>query len=508
MMQEVSRAPLTAAVLAVAAAAAIQVGYHAAIGLGADDVGPFETVLARAVAGHFEAGVGPGRFYGPFDGAYPSVLMHAPLYYRLAALVAWPFVALGGEPLACSLFAGRALSALGTTLLLWLTFRLARLDGAGRRAGWVSALLLGASPLFGNLMTMLRPDALGVALQTAVAWLGLRAIGEGEPAARRVRLLVLAAVLAALGFLMKQHNVTVAAALGPLVLLAWRRGVLPARAIACAIVAGLGTVALVLAVETVVTGGRMGQTVFVYPSGPFRAINYAGWVHVGSVFDITARRSLALVGLAVAGAWIVGRRVLVPTLDRVLLLFLGVELVALVPLCLYNAGAASNYALQAAVFASMLVGRLLDRAASIAPDRRGWVGSAAAFAAGAFLLAADGRWIVQAEGLRRREREAASAIAGDDVSPASRYFVERQHLNRLHGRSAMIHDDWLYGAFEQVGGAEPRRVWLRAALVDGPIREVVTPARLPSRVPGVEEPLDALGYREVARVADFCVWRR
>ena len=271
---------------------------------------------------------------------------------------------------------------------------------------------------------------------------------------------------------------------------------------------GLGTLGLVLAIEMVVTGGRMGQTVFVYPSGPFRAINYAGWVHVASVLNISARRSLGLMGLALAGGVIVGRRGARTRLDLLLLLFLGVELAALVPLCLYNAGAASNYALQAVVFGSILVARLLDRAVESGGSARVGIGSAAALASAIFLLAGDVRWIVQSEALRRREREAAAAIVSDALAADFRYFVERQHLNRLHGRADLIHDDWLYGAFERIGAAEPRRIWLRAALTAGPIREVVTPARQPSHVPGVEEPLEHLGYRQVARVADFCVWRR
>ena len=72
-------------VLLLAMIALAQVGYQVRIGLDPTDAGPFETVLARTVAGHFEANAGPSRFYGPFDGSYPAVLMHAPLYYRLVA---------------------------------------------------------------------------------------------------------------------------------------------------------------------------------------------------------------------------------------------------------------------------------------------------------------------------------------------------------------------------------------------------------------------------------------
>ena len=82
-------------IAALAIVAIAHLGYQFRLGAEPADAGPFETVLARAVAGHFEPGAGPGRFYGPFGGDYPSVLMHAPLYYRLVALAAWPAVALG-----------------------------------------------------------------------------------------------------------------------------------------------------------------------------------------------------------------------------------------------------------------------------------------------------------------------------------------------------------------------------------------------------------------------------
>ncbi|GIW88586.1 MAG: hypothetical protein KatS3mg108_2910 [Isosphaeraceae bacterium] len=492
----------------VATTAAIHLAYALELAFRAEDVGPFETVLARAVASHFEPGVGPGRFYGPYGADHPSVLMHAPLYYRLTALVAWPWVAAGLDPLGCALGAGRAMAALGSALLLMLTWRLARRDGLCARAGWLAVGLLAGSPLFANLMVMVRPDSLGVAAQTGAAWLGLRAIEESEPRANRRRALVAAAVLAGLAFLLKQHHLTVASILTLLVARAWIRGVISAREVALAASAWVGTVVGLIAVEAFLTEGRMGRTVFEYPGGPFRHINYAGWVHVASVFDIVARRAVGLIGMGLLGALMVGRAAWLRT-DRFYGLCLVVELAALVPLCLYNAGAASNYALQAVVFGSVLVARLLDRLMESPPA--GWLGrwgSLGILGSALVLLGSGARWTIQAESLRTRDRTVARLIASNPVLPEARYFVAHQEWNRLYGRPDLIHDDWLYGAFEQIGEAEPRQRWLRAALTDGPVREVVTPRHVADRVPGLDEPLEALGYRQVAEVADYRIWRR
>ena len=66
--------------------------------------------LLLSVAHQIESG--PRGLYGPYDGRYPLVLIHAPLYYRLAALVGWPLLPRGlrsrdGRP-------GRGPAALGT----------------------------------------------------------------------------------------------------------------------------------------------------------------------------------------------------------------------------------------------------------------------------------------------------------------------------------------------------------------------------------------------------------
>jgi hypothetical protein len=503
------RLPLPRAIAGLLAFAAIvHLGYQLAIGLDPTDVGPFETVLAQAVAGHFEPGVGPGGFYGPFEGENHSVLMHAPLYYRLVALAAWPAVALGAEPLAAVLYAGRWLAFLGTALALASAAGLARLDGSGRRAGWLAAALLAASPILGNLAAMLRPDALGVGLQTFGALLVLGVLREPTPW-RPGRRLALAYAAMALAFCAKQQNLTVGALSTLLLGLAWLKGRVRLGPIAAGLASGAAVVALDLAAENALTGGRMFESVFVYPGGPFRAINYAGWAHVASIFDITARRSVGLIALGIACAWGLRRDCLRGGPDVLLRLFLGLELAALVPLCLYNAGAAYNYALQAVVFACILAARGLDRLLAVAAERPARLAPAAA--AMVVLVLADVRLVAQTESARKADRATLRAMLADAAvagTPAeSRYFVGRHHLNRLFGRAELIHDDWLYGAFERIDAAEPRDGWLRSALTDGPVRQVVVPGEAQT-VPGVGEPLPELGYRQVARHGDLHVWQR
>jgi hypothetical protein len=87
------------------------------------------------------------------------------------------------------------------------------------------------------------------------------------------------------------------------------------------------------------------------------------------------------------------------------------------------------------------------------------------------------------------------------------YFVDRINLNRMYGSKELIHDEWLYGAFEKVGIAEPRSRWLRSALVTGTIRYVVMPDET-TKVPGLDELLPGLGFAKVDRVGCYHVWKR
>ena len=499
-------------VLLLAMIALAQVGYQVRIGLDPTDAGPFETVLARTVAGHFEANAGPSRFYGPFDGSYPAVLMHAPLYYRLVALAAWPAVAFGFDPLNASLVAGRLLSIAGTLLIVWGTLRLANLDRPGYQAGLLSICLLLASPLLGNLAVMLRPDTLGVGLQTCGLALVLQAIQPG-PKSRRTLGFCIGAVAFALAFCVKQQNITLATMAGlAAVWGCWQRRV-SVSTLGQAALAGLVTLATILILENLITGGRMWQTVFVYPSGPFRAINYAGWSHVASVFDISARRSIGLAALGLSCALLVPRPRF-SKFDWFLTASLGLEVLTLIPLCMFNAGAASNYFVQALVLGCLLVGRLADRLidgsniGQIHSPRWKMVPLGLTLL---FLVSSYGYWMLVGERVRRRERLALQALREDprvaEVAPDARYFVAWQHLNRIYGNPGLIHDDWLYGAFEKATDAEPRARWLRNALTQKPVQQVVTPTEEP-HVPGIETPLTDLGFHLVARHGDLRVWER
>src|SRR5436309_10299733 len=86
-------------------AAALHLGYLLTLAFDPDDAGRLETTLVLSVSGQLDRGF--GTLYGPYSGSNPLVLMHAPLYYRLAALGAWPLARLGGrDALTASLVVG------------------------------------------------------------------------------------------------------------------------------------------------------------------------------------------------------------------------------------------------------------------------------------------------------------------------------------------------------------------------------------------------------------------
>ncbi len=69
------------ALLAFGAAALL---FWAHLALGREDVEALESPLVLPIAAELTAG--PWRLYGPYGGDNPLVLIHAPLYYHLAAL--------------------------------------------------------------------------------------------------------------------------------------------------------------------------------------------------------------------------------------------------------------------------------------------------------------------------------------------------------------------------------------------------------------------------------------
>ena len=160
-------------------AVVVHVGFRVSLGLGQADVDRYESPLMLSVARQLLAG--PWELYGPFGGSNPLVLIHAPLYYRAAGLLAWPMWRAGLHPVEAARIAGRLISALGLAATLLAAYRLGRLGGRSRRAGWWAMLLLAASPVLAGQPFAVRPDMAGVALQTWGAVLVLESLaGPGR----------------------------------------------------------------------------------------------------------------------------------------------------------------------------------------------------------------------------------------------------------------------------------------------------------------------------------------
>src|SRR3954470_6514241 len=126
--------------LVILAATLIYPAYHLAIAAQADDTNHLETTLALIVERQLRDG--PGTLYGPFSGQKPLVLIHAPLYYRLAASGSWALVGLGVAPTTAAFASGRLIALLGFLAGLAVVHRIATVDGAPRRAGIWSVLLV------------------------------------------------------------------------------------------------------------------------------------------------------------------------------------------------------------------------------------------------------------------------------------------------------------------------------------------------------------------------------
>lgn len=475
----------------------LYLGYQLSIALDADDTGRFETTLALSVVGQVERGF--GSLYGPFSGENPLVLIHAPLYYRIAGLGALVLTSIAVEPIRAALIAGRLVSVLSLIGLLVAVSRLSELGGDARRSGVLAACLVATSPVLGILPVMVRPDVLAVMLQTAGVFLVARTIlHEGQSRTD----LALAYAAFALAICAKQHNLVTPTACSLMLLWALWKGRLGLAPIVVAHAVGLAIGGVYLGGEEWITSGSMSRAVFELPGGPFRALNYATWGHVAEIGSITAKKSVGLIAVGAACVWWARRA---GGLDRIVLVLLAAEAIAFVPLCLFNRGAADNYALQAVVFAAVLSGRALRRAldATTAPRWR-------LAPIGLAVLVVLGRDVQLVEGevrIRIDDRAALGRIAADADRRGETYFVGFPQFNRLHGRVELAHDEWLYGAFESVGAAEPRERWLRPALADGPIRQVVL-ADDSTSVPGLRQTLPELGYARSGRFGPYRVWRR
>jgi hypothetical protein len=537
--------------------AAITLGFWLVMAVGEEDTDALESPLMLSVSR--QLAVNLRELYGPFGGQNPLVLIHAPLYYRLAALSAWPLAKAGLDPVMAARLAGRSLSLLGLVVTLVAAYRLARLDGAPRHAGWWAVLLVAAMPVLSGHPVAVRPDMVGVALQTAGVLQVLTALREDPPSGGR-----LAAAYAAFGLAacVKQHFV-VAAAISMVLLLSARRVRVSSGVIARSVLVALGIVVAVYGLEGLATRGRVWQAAFVV-AGSVGQIHPGGWGHVKTTFAQIILKSIGLIALLLAAgvaivesrpgilrrvvetagnavialifvvmffslfslgdgaylylaglatmtlfipalAWIERQPFVGGQLDAVIWAYCVGELALTGVLCQISSGAWSNYAIQGVVFACVLTARALARAFAGVPRLRQMLPLTLA----ALSVLASGLLDVTENARRRRiERAAVDQIVSHMKRPRSEYFfTDRPGLNRAGGRLDLVYDDWLYPVFESLSLAEPRSIWLRRAMTSAPVRVIVSMSERP-RIASGGPPVSALGYHPAVQVGRFFVWVR
>jgi hypothetical protein len=542
------------------AAGASALGAWLFMALGPEDIEALESPLVLPVARQLERG--PWNLYGPYGGSNPLVLIHAPLYYHLAALAAWPLARFGLDSVTAGLAAGRALSGFGLVLTLIAVYHLARLQGEHRRAGWWAALLAAATPIYGGLPFEVRPDMFGVGLQTTAICLVLKSLGTDRPPEIGIALAFACFGLAAS---VKQLFVVAPALSAGLLLAAASNGRLRFAALARSLALAAAVVAFVYGFEDWATAGRMSQAI-VNAALNVNRVHPAGWPFVGNLFLALAwkcagvislwaaaaiailaiqpspgRRALAGAGsallvmivaleavqvyfahMAVSAGIVIGvlllmlllvpcsvvwerRSVFGGRVDRALWLYLIGELTFVALLSRQSTGAWYNYAIEAVVIGAALTARALSRAFSTALRARQLVPAAVAALAVPLFAFTDVKEVVAK---RQAEHELVNhLLAQIRRSPAEMFFVDRPGDNRVHGQSALVYDPWLYPVFESIGLAEPRSIWLARALATGPVRVVIGTG--PSdRIDGVRERLPELGYRPSFRLGPFLVWER
>jgi hypothetical protein len=524
-----------------------------------NDIEALESPLLLSVWHQLESG--PRELYGPYGGRYPLVLIHAPLYYRLAALVGWPLFLAGFDPETAALAAGRLLSALGFFTTLAAAYRLARLDGMRSRAGWWAALLVAGTPISGGFLFEVRPDMLGIGFQTTGILLALSSLGN---APIREAKLTAAFACFAVAACVKQHYI--AAPLVGLFLMAgaWVRGRLSLESIMrCVTIAG-AIVILYYGVEEWITAGRMSRSILV-AAGSVRTVHPSDWYTARDLLLVLVSKSVGLILLtAAAGLVMISARPRAARLALVIastavvaavaalailqlfmlrqwisvLLLLGLLLViaVIIPACVLleksllggwldaalwaffagelalttvvwrlNSGGWFNYALEALVIAGVLTARALSRAFDGAASWRPLLPAAlAALAVPAFAFTD----LTQVLGKREADTVALARLLALVRRPSTEiFFVDRPGANRLHGRIDLVYDPWLYPVFESIGLAEPRSIWLDQALSTGPVRVVATTS-LRAEIDGLRRTLPDLGYSLSQRVGPYFVWVR
>jgi hypothetical protein len=545
------------AMLSISASVAIAFGVW--IALDTADTEPLESPLILSVARQLDHG--PWGLYGPFGRRNPLVLIHAPLYYHLAAILAYPLTSAGIDRITAARLAGRGLSLFALLVTAWSASRIARLDGAPARVGWWAACLFASAPVVGAIPFTVRPDMLGIALQTTGALIILKALR-----AERTGGLAVAGAFAAFGLAMctKQHLVGGFSAATILVLMACRRGRVSPRLVALGVLTTAAVATAVYGTEEVATEGRMSQAVFVAAIESAR-VHPADWIRAAVVFSTMAGGSLCMIALgATAGLAQLARKpgarriaaavgtvpvafalampivhrfvgttitlalsngavfvclfIIIPAcvfvdrrivagsrLDPALGLFGFAELVIIAPLCRGSTGAWVNYAIQGLVFAAILTARFLWRACNEARLPRLLVPigvSAAALLAYALL---EQYLTLQHRQIERRSVELVLYSLKEPTREI--YFTGSPGKNRTSGRTDLVFDDWLYPVFESLHLAEPRSSWLPVALTDGSVRFVITSSNDP-RIDGVNQPLTSLGYIPRLQFASIYIWEQ
>ena len=523
------------------------------------DIEALESPLLLSVARQLE--FGPRGLYGPYGAPNPLVLIHAPLYYRLAALVGWPLFRAGFDPVTAALIAGRLLSAVGFMTTLAAASRLARLGGMPPNAGWWAALLIAGTPIAGGFPFAVRPDMLGVGFQTIGIMLVLAAfvtVPIREPK------LTAAFACFAVAACVKQHYI--AAPLVSVLLMAapWARARLGLGAIMRSAAIAPAIVLLYLGMEEWITAGRMSRSIVV-AAGSVGLVHPSVWhasrdlllvllskcvglvllsaaaglafvsarprparlaFVIASTAVIAAVVALAILQLLMVRHWIsvllllglfvviaviipgcaiVEKSVVGGRLDAALWVYLAAELAVTAVAWRLSTGGWFNYAIEALVIACVLTARALSRALAGAASWRPLIPAAVAVLAVPAFAFTDATQVL---GKRAADGAALARLLVYVERPSTELFlVDRPGANRLHGRIDLVYDPWLYPVFESIGLAAPRSIWLETALSTGPVRTVATTSR-GGEIDGLNRTLPALGYSLSGRVGPYFVWAR
>lgn len=547
--------------MCLAAAAPVALVHLLILGTSAEDAEALESPLALAAARQITAG--PFELYGPYGGANPYVLIHAPLYYRATGLVALALVRAGLDPIPAAFAAGRSISFLAFLGTLFAVYRLARLEGGSRSAGWWAVFLVASAPVIVSMPVAVRPDMLGIWCQTTAVWLVLGASGRDRAGDLKI---AAALALFALAVCVKQHFVASGLVCAVLLLVRSRRGSVRRAAVERGLLLGAAIVFLVYGAEEVVTAGWMASAIVtaataaasVHPTtwhgASIVAFAFLGrslglvamliglgaaWVDRGAgpgrrafaavagslmaavlavsvwqyfdravgqvVFQVIAILSIVFVALPICA--ILERRFLTQgPADAVLLVLIAAELGVAILLCRASTGAWINYGIQATVFLGVLIARALDRAWAVAepPRRLRWI---ALFAVGPLVSALA--MLQYNLSQRAVDLDVRLIVIAKTARPASEFFfVDRPGVNRRNGRPDLVFDEWLYPVFERIKLAEPRSSWLKAKLSDGTVGVVVNTNDGPG-IEGVVPSLARLGFvRRISIEPLYYVWER